>query len=215
MRARLRRPAARAWLGRGLALAGALAALLLFAVLVGARGGGTAGRSPDRLVIIDRSNTQLVALDAAGGARLATLKLAEVPNGIKYDEIRDRLYVLLAQSVIAVDPRTLQPAGRWDAPQPFAPAAGMALDSRGGRLYVAQPGGVVALALDAPEIAVARTYELGQQPGALALCARWGDAVRAERGAGAALDDRPGRRQRAIAGAGAEQSTQRLPQREP
>ena len=120
-------------------------------------------------MIIDRSNAQLVALDAADGARLATLKLAEVPNGIKYDEIRDRLYVLLAQSVIAVDPRTLQPAGRWDAPQPFATGAGMALDARGGRLYIAQPGGVLALALDSPEIAVARTYDLGQTPGALAL----------------------------------------------
>jgi DNA-binding beta-propeller fold protein YncE len=154
---------------RGLALAGALAALLLFAVLAGARGGGTAGRSPDRLVIIDKSNSQLVTLAAADGARLATLKLAEVPIGIKYDEIRDRLYVLLAQSVIIVDPRTLQPAGRWDAPQPFAAGAGMALDSRGGRLYIAQPGGALALALDLPEIAVARTYDLGQMPGALAL----------------------------------------------
>jgi hypothetical protein len=169
VRARRRRSPARAWLARGLALAGALAALLLFAVLAGARGGGTAGRSPDRLVIIDKSNTQLVALDAADGARLATLKLAEAPIGIKYDEIRDRLYVLLAQSVIAVDPRTLQPAGRWDAPQPLAAGAGMALDSRSRRLYLAQPGGVLALALDLPEIAVAQTYDLGQMPGALAL----------------------------------------------
>ena len=169
VRARRRRSAARAWPVRGLALAGALAALLLFAVLAGARSGGTAGRNPDRLVVIDKSNTQLVALDAASGARLATLKLAQMPIGIKYDEIRDRLYVLLAQSVIAVDPRTLQPAGRWDAPQPLAAGTGMALDSRSGRLYIAQPGGVLALALDLPEIAVARTYDLGQMPGALAL----------------------------------------------
>ena len=169
VRGRLRGAAGRAWLVRGLALAGALAALLLFAVLAGARGGGTAGGSPDRLVIIDKSNAQLVALDAASGARLATLKLAEVPIGIKYDEIRDRLYVLLARSVIAVDPRTLQSDGRWDAPQPLATGAGMALDSRGGRLYIVQPGGVLALALDLPEIAVARTYDLGTTPAALAL----------------------------------------------
>jgi len=164
-----RRSAARAWPVRGLALAGALAALLLFAVLAGARAGGTAGRSPDQLVIIDKSNTQLVALDAATGARLAALKLAEVPTNIKYDEIRDRLYVLLAQSLIAVDPRTLQPAGRWDAPQPLAAGAAMAIDSGGGRLYLAQPGAVAALALDLPEIAVVRTYDLGSTPGALAL----------------------------------------------
>ena len=169
VRGRLRGSIARDWLVRGLALVGALAALLLFAVLAGARGGQTAGGSPDRLVIIDRSNAQLAALDAAGGARLATLKLAEAPIGIKYDATRDRLYVLLAQSVIVVDPRTLQLAGRWDAPQPFVSGSGMALDSRGGRLYLAQPGGVLALALDLPEIAVARTYDLGSTPGALAI----------------------------------------------
>ncbi len=148
VRARRRGRAARAWLARGLALAGALVALLLFAVLAGARAGGTAGHSPDRLVIVDRSNAQLVALDATSGARLASLKLAEAPIGIKYDDIRDRLYVLLAQSVTTVDPRTLQPDGRWEAPQPFAAGAGMALDSRGGRLYIAQPGGVELIAAD-------------------------------------------------------------------
>src|SRR5688500_7639401 len=90
VRARRRRSAGQhAWLARGLALAGALAALLLFAVLAGTRAGGTAGRGPDLLVFMDKSNTQLVALDANGGARLATLKLAEMPIGIKYDEIRD------------------------------------------------------------------------------------------------------------------------------
>ena len=169
VRGQLHGSIARDWLARGLALAGALAALLLFAMLAGARAGGTAGGSPDQLVIIDKSNTQLVALDAANGARLAALKLADAPIGIKYDATRDRLYVLLAHSVLAVDPRTLQSAGRWDAPQQFTSGAGMALDARGGRLYVAQPGGVLALALDAPEITVARTYDLGSTPGALAI----------------------------------------------
>jgi DNA-binding beta-propeller fold protein YncE len=169
VRARLRGSVARAWLVRGLAIAGALAALLLFAVLAGARAGGTAGLRPDQLVIIDRSNAQLVALNATNGARLAALKLAEMPLGIKYDQIRDRLYVLSTQAVVVVDPRTLQPAGRWEAPQPFAAGAGMALDARGGRLYIAQAGGVLALALGPPEIALARTYDLGQMPGALAL----------------------------------------------
>src|SRR3954454_25283026 len=45
----------------------------------------------------------------------------------------------------------------------------MALDSRSGRLYIAKPGGGLALSLDLPTIAVARTYDLGQTPGALAL----------------------------------------------
>jgi len=169
VRARLRSPARNAWLGQSLALAGALAALLLFAVLVGGRGAATAGRVPDQLVIVDRSNAQLVALDAASRARLATLKLDQLPIAVTYDQIRDRLYVLLAKSVIAVDPRTFQPAGRWEAQEPFASGAGMALDARGGRLYVAQPGGVVALSLGSPEIAEERTFDLGQPPGALAL----------------------------------------------
>jgi DNA-binding beta-propeller fold protein YncE len=169
VRARLRGSAAQAWLARGLALAGALAALLLFAVLVGARARGTAARIPDRLVIIDRSNTQVVALDASSGTRLASLELVEVPNAIKYDEIRDRLYVLLAQSVLAIDPHMLQITGRWDAPQPFATSSVMALDARGGRLYIAQPSGVLAVALDQPAITVARTYDLAATPNALVL----------------------------------------------
>jgi DNA-binding beta-propeller fold protein YncE len=169
VRARLGRTIARVWLGRGLALAASLAALLVFAVLVGARGGATAGRAPDQLVIADRSNAQLVALDAVTGARQATLKLAEAPAGIAYDAMRERLYVLSASSVLAVDPRAFQLAGQWDAPEAFAAASGMALDSGGGRLYVAQPGGVVALSLGPPEMAVAQIYDLGQTPGALAL----------------------------------------------
>ncbi|HEU5101347.1 MAG TPA: anti-sigma factor, partial [Roseiflexaceae bacterium] len=90
VRARLRRPARLAWLGQGLAFAGALAALLLFALLVGGRGVATAGRVPDRLVIVDRSNTQLVALSAESGARLATLKLDQLPISVTYDQNRDR-----------------------------------------------------------------------------------------------------------------------------
>jgi DNA-binding beta-propeller fold protein YncE len=169
VRARLRRPARDAWLGQGLALAGALAALLLFALLVGGRGAITAGRTPDRLVIADRSNSQLVALDAGSGTRLATLKLDQLPLVITYDQARDRLYVLLTQSVLAVDPHTFKPAGDWQAPEPFAAGAGMALDERGGRLYISQPGGVAELSLDAPDMAVERTIDLAQAPGALAL----------------------------------------------
>jgi DNA-binding beta-propeller fold protein YncE len=169
VRARLARGSpGRTWLARGLALAGALAGLLLFAVLAGARAGATAGRVPDRLVVLDKSNAQLVALDADTGARQATLRLAESPIGIKYDQIRDRLYVLLARSVIVVDQRTLHEVGRWDAPQAFS-GAGLALDAPAGRLYVAQPGGVAALAIDQPEIALAQSYDLGSNPSALSL----------------------------------------------
>jgi DNA-binding beta-propeller fold protein YncE len=169
VRAQLRRPARYAWLGQGLTLAGALAALLLFTLLVAGRGAITAGRAPDRLVIVDRSNIQLVALDADSGARLATLKLGQLPSAVAYDQVRDRLYVLLAKSVLAVDARTFQPSAKWQAGEPFPPGAGMALDARGGRLYVAQPGGVAALSLDAPDIAQEQSIDLGQAPGALAI----------------------------------------------
>src|SRR5262245_35641191 len=50
VRARLRRGGRSAWLLRGGALAGALTALLLFALLIGIRAGSTTlGRAPDRL----------------------------------------------------------------------------------------------------------------------------------------------------------------------
>jgi DNA-binding beta-propeller fold protein YncE len=169
VRGRLRGSSARGWLSRALALTGALAALLLFAVLASMRGGGTAGSRPDQLVIIDKSNTQLVALDATNGAQLATLKLGQAPIAIKYNQPHDRLYVLLVQSVLALDPRTLQLAVRWDAPQPFTSSAGMTLDARGQRLYIAQSGGVLALALEPLEITVAQTYDLGSTPAALAI----------------------------------------------
>lgn len=169
VRAQLRRPARYAWLAQSLAFAGALAALLLFALLVAGRGAVTAGPAPDRLVIADRSNSQLVALNADSGARLATLKLDQLPLSVAYDQIHDRLYVLLSQSVLVVDARTFQPSGRWQAEQPFPASAGMALDTRAGRLYVAQPGRVVALSLDTPDMAEEQSIDLGQTPGALAI----------------------------------------------
>jgi hypothetical protein len=169
VRAQLRRPARFAWLGQALALTGALAALLLFTLLVGGRGIATAGRVPDRLVIADRSNTQLVALDVDSGAQVAALRLDQLPLSVTYEQNRDRLYVLLSRSVLAVDPHTFQPTGRWQAAEPFAAGAGMALDAAGGRLYLAQPGGVVVLSLDTPAIAEERTIDLGQAIGALAL----------------------------------------------
>jgi DNA-binding beta-propeller fold protein YncE len=167
VRARLRPPASRAWLESGLAVAGALAALLLFAVLIGLRGGGTASRVPDRLFLTDRNNSQLVVLDAGSGARMGRLKLTEVPNSIVYDDSRDRLYVLLGKSVLAVDPQTLQPVGRWQAPQPFGIYTSIGLDSRRGRLYVAQPQGITAL--DTAELTQAQTYDIGRAPTALAV----------------------------------------------
>ncbi|HEX9374457.1 MAG TPA: zf-HC2 domain-containing protein, partial [Roseiflexaceae bacterium] len=54
VRARLRRPAPGAWLARGAAATGAIAALLLFAMLIGSSRGGTAGRTPDRLFVTDK-----------------------------------------------------------------------------------------------------------------------------------------------------------------
>jgi DNA-binding beta-propeller fold protein YncE len=167
--ARLRRPAPLAWLGRGMGVVGALAALLLFALLIGAGAGATAGRAPDRLFVTDRNGGGVIALDARDGVVLGQARLGDSPSSVVYDAVRDRLYVLLKQAVVAVDPRSLQVAARWDAPHPFDSATGMALDARGGLLYVAQPGNVAALALDRGELSVARIFPLGQAPIALAL----------------------------------------------
>jgi DNA-binding beta-propeller fold protein YncE len=169
VRARLRRPAPGVWLARGGALAGALVALLLFAVLVGARGGNTIGRVPDRLFVLDRQGNQLVVVDPLNGLRLGATAIGGAPRTIVYDEWRDRLYISTNQSIVAVDARTLGLLGRWDAPQPFDADVAMALDAERGRLYVAQPGGVVALDLDAPEMAQTRVYEVKGKLVALAL----------------------------------------------
>ncbi|MBK9715491.1 MAG: zf-HC2 domain-containing protein [Kouleothrix sp.] len=169
VRARLRRRPGAGWLARGLTLAGAAAALLLFALLIGVSSRGTAGRFPDRLFVTDRQAGQLVMLDPADGTRLGVLPIGELPTGVVYDRVRDRLYVMLKQSIVAVDPRAFQPAERWSAPRPFPAESGMALDASGARLYVAQPGNVTALALDASGLTPARTYEIGQAPNALAI----------------------------------------------
>lgn len=166
VRARLRRRSPMAWLGPGVAAAGALAALLLFAVLLG---GGTAGRAPDRLFVTDRHGGRVVALDAHDGARLAAAAVGEAPTSICYDAARDRLYVMLRDSIAAVDPRTLQAVDRWIAPQPLSAQPGMALDARRARLYVAQPGGIVVLALDRPGLSLVDTIALSAAPSGLAV----------------------------------------------
>ncbi|HEX9369833.1 MAG TPA: hypothetical protein VF897_02455, partial [Roseiflexaceae bacterium] len=95
--------------------------------------------------------------------------VGEAPSSITYDGTRDRLYVMLKQAIVAVDPSTLRTIDRWEAPQPFDPNGAMALDARGGRLYVPQPQGVTALALDKPQLMATNTYMLGAAPGGLAL----------------------------------------------
>ena len=166
VRARRRRSSPAAWLGRGIGVAGALAALLLFAILLGA--GGTAGRMPDRLFVTDRRGGQVVALDARGGTRLAAAQVGNEPTSIRYDAARDRLYVMLRDAVVGVDPRTLQVLDRWTAPQPLGGRQGLALDAQHGRLYVAQPGGLAVLALGTPGLALVDTIALGAAPAGLA-----------------------------------------------
>src|SRR5262249_53699400 len=139
VRARLHRGRPAMWLLRGGALAGALAALLLFALLIGVSGGATLGRTPDRLFVGGRSNGQLLALDASNGAILSSVPVGDTPIKIRYDRGLDRLYVLVKQAVLAIDARSLAVVARWDASRPFDLSSGMALDTRRSRLYVAQP----------------------------------------------------------------------------
>jgi anti-sigma factor RsiW len=170
VRARLRRVGPATWLLRGGALAGALTALLLFALLIGVRAGGvTVGRDPDRLFMTDRQNGQLLALDAGSGAVLSALAVGDQPREVRYDRRLDQLYILLEQEVVAVDVRTLSVAHRWAAPQRFDVYSGMALDERRGRLYVAQPiEGAIAL-LDAATLTPTGSFHLGRAPQDLVL----------------------------------------------
>ena len=170
VRVRARRAGRLAWLAPATGLAAGLAAVLLFALLLsGGSNRGTAARGPDLLFVTDRRGGNVVALDAATGAWLRAAELSDSPGAIVYDPLRGRLYVALRQAVVALDPATLAPRGRWEAPQPIPSNANLALDARGARLYLAQPGGVIALALDAPDLALARSYALSATPQALAI----------------------------------------------
>jgi len=167
VRARLRRPAFGAWLMHGVALAGATVALLLFALLIAVRSGATVGRTSDRLFVVDRQTKQLIELDADNGARLRSVTIGGQPTSIVYNLLLDRLYIMLARSVVAVDARTLGETNRWDNPDPFRLNAGMALDEQRGWLYIAQPSGVIAL--DMMTLNQVPDFHGGVAPGPLVL----------------------------------------------
>jgi DNA-binding beta-propeller fold protein YncE len=169
VRARLRRRTPGAWLARGAMFAGALAALLLFAVLIAVRSGATLGRIPDQLFVTDRRGGQVVMLNASDGARLTSAPVGGAPTNIVYDEWRDRLYVMADQSIVALDAQTLAQIARWDSPERLNTGSGMALDAEHGRLYIAQMNGVVALAIDRGTIAPEHSYPVGAAPGPLGV----------------------------------------------
>jgi hypothetical protein len=166
VRVRMRRPGRPAWLAQGAGLVAGLAALLLFAMLLG---GGTAARVPDLLVVTDRVGQQVVALDPATGAQLNAHALGAMPSAIVYDHRRSLLYVLAQRAVVALDLATLAPAARWEAPHEPPAGANLALDARSGQLYLAQPGGIAALALGPAQLTLARSYSLGANPQMLAI----------------------------------------------
>ncbi len=168
LRARLRHRGPGTWLARGGALAGALAALLVFALLIGSRG-GTVGRVPDRLFVTDSQNGQLVALDAYDGARLSAVDIGSYPTELRYDRRLGRVYVLVANGVVAVDQRTLAVVNRWAAPDTLGTNAGLALDEARGRLYISQPSAGLITSLDAATLTPAQAIPAGSAPGALAI----------------------------------------------
>jgi hypothetical protein len=167
VRAQLRRPAFSTWLGHGIGLAGASVALLLFALLLAVRSGATLGRTPDRLFVVDRQTKQLIELDAGDGARLRSVTIGGQPSSMIYNSLLDRTYIMLSQSIVAVDTRTLGEIGRWDNPEPFRLNAGMALDEQRGWLYAARANGVVAL--DMTTLAEIPDFHAAGAPGPLAL----------------------------------------------
>jgi DNA-binding beta-propeller fold protein YncE len=169
VRARLRRNSRAGWLLRGGALAGAIAALFVFALLIGVSAGGIAvGRQPDRLFVTDRLAGQLLVLDAASGALLDRATLGPLPQEIRYDRQLGQLFVMLNGQIVAVDIQTLAIVNRWVVAQPFDTYAGMALDEQRGRLYIAEPSGDITV-LDTTTLAPAGSFQLGSPPGDLAL----------------------------------------------
>jgi hypothetical protein len=139
----------------------------MFALLIAVRSGATVGRIPDRLFVIDRQTKQLIELDADSGARLRSVTVGDQPTGIIYNPLLDRVYVMLSQSIVAVDARTLGEISRWDDSYPFRLNAGMALDEQRGWLYVARSGGVIAL--DMATLTRIPDFHGGVAPGPLAL----------------------------------------------
>ena len=170
VRARLRRSGLSLWLLRGGALAGALAALLLFALLIGVRAGNTTlGQVPDQLFVVDRNNGRLLALDAGNGTVLRSAPVGDTPTRVRYDSSNDRLLLMVRQAILSVDPQTLAIVARWDAPQPFDLNSDMALDARRGRLYVAQPSTANIAILDTSTLLPSGSFGVGRSPGALAI----------------------------------------------
>jgi hypothetical protein len=170
VRKKLRRGRPAGWLLRGGALAGAVATLFLFGLLISVgAGSATLGPLPDRLVVVDRNNGRLLALDPDDGDILSSVQVGDMPTKVRYDERAGRLYVLVKQAVVALDARTLAEVARWDAPQPVDLASGMARDARRGRLYVAQSAAPTIQALDTATFMPAGSFGVGRDPRALAL----------------------------------------------
>lgn len=164
------------WIGPGMALAGIAAVLLLFMLLIGARSGATVGWMPDRLFVVDKNQGELIALNAADGSQLGSVALGGQPGQIVYDRYLNRLYILAAHGIVAVDPQTLSVTARWTAaPDQGSPAA-MVLDERHGRLLLSWPQAGMISALDAATLTPAsftpdgRTaFQIAVAPRALAL----------------------------------------------
>jgi hypothetical protein len=143
---------------------------LLFALLIGVRAGSTSfGHTPDRLFVVDRNNGRLLALDAGDGAALSSTPIGDTPTRVRYDAIGDRLYVVVRQAVLSVDPWTLAVVARWEAPQPFDLTSGMALDVQRGRLYIAQPQTASIVVLNTSTFIPSGSFGVGRAPGALAI----------------------------------------------
>lgn len=169
VRARLPQSRVRKWVVPATGVAAGLIGVLLFAMLISSGQLGTAARAPARLLITDRAKGQIVEFDLATGTQLRSASVGPAPTAILYDAVRERLYVALQQSIVALDATTFAPLSHWDTPQPLNMNTNLALDARGGWLYVPQPGGVAVLALNEPALTLAHVYTLGATPSALAL----------------------------------------------
>ena len=166
VRARLKRPHSLVWLAHASMIAGSLAAVLLFALLIGARSGATIGWAPDRLFVLNQE--QLIELRADDGVLRGAITAQESPVAVHYDPQQKSVYVLNRQSVVAIDPQALTVVKRWRAPQGLSMAQ-IALDAPGEQMYVTAPRQQVVVQIDTTLFTTTREISLTITPDALAI----------------------------------------------
>jgi|HigsolmetaAR201D_1030396.scaffolds.fasta_scaffold09049_2 hypothetical protein len=175
IRQQLGQPRPISWLLRGAGLTGAVVALFLFALLISISS-GTLARMPNRLLLLEQHQRQLIELDADNGTIFRRVALDGPPIALTYHQQRNWLYILLAQRIVVLNATTLTEQARWDAPRELGQPVSMVLDESRDRLYVAWPqaeqiGVFEASTLQPARLGGQQAITVGPSPDALLLSA--------------------------------------------